>query len=731
MLQGDEAAWTTFYEKTNQMVYLFAYSRAKDHYLAEEIVAQHYSRLPGALKSFKADQPFWPWYFKVVGNLVTDVAYRAEKPYRENTVSLEGDGDGGLAPAEQWGGAIRGNVDHPDQHSVIRETAAEMKRLIDRISSPQHRLALIYVGILGFSLDETSQRLGVSVAACKTNKHRGLNQFRELMKSSQEIQALSETPEDADVLVSAFRELALHYLEQTRRDPFLGMPVTSSTPTNRAVWAVPLQERPVLPGNPSPELRKILGLMPPASAKTWVSAFLAVLPDMQPPFEDVEHGQVESAKAFIATCLEHAPDISEVRDLETGYQKSVLAAYPFLQDAPPSHQARLPFPPPTATHQPDTGFIPFAKWLDEWCLHPLQAGSLIPNPRLLAQNFGVSSSFAKLALEFLTAAGRIEPNPDFKIQNHAVEKFRYYYRKSLPSLMSPERKLTTEGKTTALLKQYIIDHFDETDWLRKKAYLPSYRDLGVALKLKNQTSHHDVMIACHLLEMEGVLRKEKTSTRALQWVISAMPTLRPEEQRHILREYPPNPLGKRPWGALRDTGERIFYQTAEQLENKVAAYLQYKGIYQPSDFPVEFPIHLMQRIREELHINAYTLKKAVAILAEKGLMKPLNNQRCLILTAPDRPATPEDCRWAAAHALPTHAYVQLAQRLKQEIILYLDQLPSANFPVVLPPGFITRVVAELDLTQKVRKQALNLLYQQGVLQITPNKKDFLVLMRPE
>lgn len=163
----DLKALETIYDQHNQGLYVYAYHLLGDGMLAEECVAETFSRFLKMLQAGKGpDSNLKGYLYRSAHNWITDY-YRSRREETELDDEFPGS----------------------DQHDVREEVERKMDRhqlrsVLSQLSSDQYQVVALRF-IEGWELDEVAGALGKSVGAVKSLQHRALQNLRTILNGQE------------------------------------------------------------------------------------------------------------------------------------------------------------------------------------------------------------------------------------------------------------------------------------------------------------------------------------------------------------------------------------------------------------------------------------------------------------------------------------------------------------------------------------------------------------------
>lgn len=163
--KGDSDAFEAIVEKYKTKVYHLAMRYTRNEEDAEEVLQDVFTTLHRKLALFQGKSAFSSWLYRIVVNAsFMKLRKRRQKP----TVHLED-----LAPytRQQALNAEYSAYDHVDQYTQNNEIKKTLQEAVERLPE-QYRSVFILRDIKGFSNQETSEILSLSVPAIKSRLHR-------------------------------------------------------------------------------------------------------------------------------------------------------------------------------------------------------------------------------------------------------------------------------------------------------------------------------------------------------------------------------------------------------------------------------------------------------------------------------------------------------------------------------------------------------------------------------
>ena len=163
--RGDIAAVGELYDRHQEAIFRFCWSRIGHQQIAEDLTGEIFARMVDALPSFREEGvPFRAWLYRIARNLLTDT-YRRHG--RRETVPLEAIANTAAAPRDS-------------ELEMVAEMTLTLEKVQDALEEldPRQRAVVELRFLGGLSLKETAASLNESVASVKTLQHRGLKALR-------------------------------------------------------------------------------------------------------------------------------------------------------------------------------------------------------------------------------------------------------------------------------------------------------------------------------------------------------------------------------------------------------------------------------------------------------------------------------------------------------------------------------------------------------------------------
>lgn len=157
---GDESDYRQLLKELANVIQKFLRSRFGDHHFIEDCVQEALIAVHQARHTYDAQRPFRPWLFAIVRHKAIDTLRKRRT--REKVVDHYKSEQEILFQAD-------------DQTSSDVEFSEG--RLLASLS-PQHREVLVLTKIMGYSIAETAEKLGISESAVKVRVHRAIRRLQ-------------------------------------------------------------------------------------------------------------------------------------------------------------------------------------------------------------------------------------------------------------------------------------------------------------------------------------------------------------------------------------------------------------------------------------------------------------------------------------------------------------------------------------------------------------------------
>jgi RNA polymerase sigma-70 factor (ECF subfamily) len=162
--EGDEDALSALYRRYVEAIYRFVLAQVRDMQDAEDLTSETFARMLRALSGFRGEASFKNWLYQIARNAVRN--HRRSAGYRR-TVPLSR-----TMTAEPR--KLR-SVDSGDRDKVI---------VLLQPLPPRYRQVLELRFLEGHSIEETAERMGVTIGNAKVLQHRALRKAASIAEES-------------------------------------------------------------------------------------------------------------------------------------------------------------------------------------------------------------------------------------------------------------------------------------------------------------------------------------------------------------------------------------------------------------------------------------------------------------------------------------------------------------------------------------------------------------------
>ena len=171
LIAGDRSAFGELVEKTSPKIYALGLRMLGNEQDAEDMLQETYLKAFKALPNFEKRSSISTWLFRIAANEA--LMLLRKKKTGIDLVDIDRDEDTDEAPYEivDW-------CCLPEQEMVSSETRVTLNKAVDRLSLAL-RLVFQLRDVDGFSVQETSEILGISEDAVKTRLVRARLKLRE------------------------------------------------------------------------------------------------------------------------------------------------------------------------------------------------------------------------------------------------------------------------------------------------------------------------------------------------------------------------------------------------------------------------------------------------------------------------------------------------------------------------------------------------------------------------
>jgi len=165
--QGSKEAIGKLYDRHQEQIFRFVWSRVGDRQLAEDITGETFTRMVAHLPGYRPMAvPFSAWLYQIARNLIADT-------FRQQ--------NGRLPQPLEDAHFVAEDQEGPDMMVDQKLTIEKIQAALEEID-PQQREAVTLRFLAGLSLREAAETMDCSVGALKSLQHRGLKALRIALK---------------------------------------------------------------------------------------------------------------------------------------------------------------------------------------------------------------------------------------------------------------------------------------------------------------------------------------------------------------------------------------------------------------------------------------------------------------------------------------------------------------------------------------------------------------------
>lgn len=164
---GNESDYRQLLKELIVVTQKFLRSRFGNYLFIEDCVQEALIAVHQARHTYDPKRPFRPWLFAIVRNKAID--FLRQQRTREKAFDH--------FQREQE------ILSQPGRQSISRSEISE-GRLLEMLSD-QHKEVLVLTKIIGFSVAETAEKLGISESAVKVRVHRAVRKLKQLLEKDE------------------------------------------------------------------------------------------------------------------------------------------------------------------------------------------------------------------------------------------------------------------------------------------------------------------------------------------------------------------------------------------------------------------------------------------------------------------------------------------------------------------------------------------------------------------
>ena len=164
---GNESDYRQLLTELTGVIYNFLCSRFGHHHFTEDCVQETLIAIHQARHTYDQHRPFRPWLFAIVRHKAIDTL-RKQSSRQRVTSQYKGEQE------------VLSQVSHQNEadNEIIRG------HLLESLSE-EHRDVLVLTKIIGFSVAESAEKLGISESLVKVRVHRAIRKLKKMMEADQ------------------------------------------------------------------------------------------------------------------------------------------------------------------------------------------------------------------------------------------------------------------------------------------------------------------------------------------------------------------------------------------------------------------------------------------------------------------------------------------------------------------------------------------------------------------
>lgn len=160
---GDDAAFAPLFQRHSGPLYGFLIRMVRDPQLAQDLLQTTFLSMVRARGRYEPGTPFGSWILTIAANAARDSLRRQRR------------GDAAMSVVSRTE-SERNTQQAASDHGARKEIEEAFAQL-----PPQQREAVILHKLQGFSFEQISQTLGISMTAARIRAHRGYEKLRSLL----------------------------------------------------------------------------------------------------------------------------------------------------------------------------------------------------------------------------------------------------------------------------------------------------------------------------------------------------------------------------------------------------------------------------------------------------------------------------------------------------------------------------------------------------------------------
>ena len=168
-MKPEEREFTVIYQEFAKPIerYLLKFLEPRE---AEEVVQEVFLKVNSNLADFRHEAKLSTWIYRIATNMALDRLKKASCRFAAKQVPLQEQGESGLTNTRR-GASVELDTIHKEMNQCIRGVIDDLPE--------NYRMVIVLSELGGFSNQEISEVLGLSVGVVKTHLHRGKMRLKE------------------------------------------------------------------------------------------------------------------------------------------------------------------------------------------------------------------------------------------------------------------------------------------------------------------------------------------------------------------------------------------------------------------------------------------------------------------------------------------------------------------------------------------------------------------------
>lgn len=163
---GDRDAQSRLYQQHVRLLFGYLYNKLGSQQVAEDICQETFLRAFKSLRTYNGTASFKNWLFQIAKHLIAD---HWTAHYKQTVISFE----------EYFEATEPAYLPADETPDTNLKAEAQVQRILEQLS-PEYRQVLEYRFLRGYSLQETADAAGISLANTKVRQYRALLKAKQL-----------------------------------------------------------------------------------------------------------------------------------------------------------------------------------------------------------------------------------------------------------------------------------------------------------------------------------------------------------------------------------------------------------------------------------------------------------------------------------------------------------------------------------------------------------------------